>query len=50
MFPKPDEFAIKVKKSCRTLAILIFNKESIVDTLIDYIGKADELSLQPLLE
>ena len=39
-----------MKKNCRTLAILIFNKQQLVENLIKFIGKSDELSVQPLLD
>lgn len=46
----PDEFTNRVKRKCHTLAQLIFNKESLIETLKETIEKADPLALQPVLE
>ena len=45
-----DEFTNRVKRKCHTLAQLIFNKESLIETLKETIEKADPLALQPVFE
>lgn len=50
IFLNLDEFTVKVKKNCQTLAQLIYSKDQIVDLLVEYLAKSNELQLQPLLE
>jgi U3 small nucleolar RNA-associated protein 20 len=45
-----DEYTWQVKKGCQTLAQLIYNKNSLIETTTEFIKKADPLSLQPILE
>lgn len=44
------EFTSKVKRSCQTLALLIYHKDSVIQTLVEFIARGDELSLQPILD
>ena len=45
-----DEFTVKVKRNCQTLALLIYHKESLIKVLAEYIVLGDPLSIQPILE
>ncbi|CAF0958315.1 unnamed protein product, partial [Brachionus calyciflorus] len=44
------DFTVRVKNKCQTLAMLIYHKEALIETLKEYILKADNLSLQPILD
>ncbi|RNA19607.1 small subunit processome component 20 -like protein [Brachionus plicatilis] len=44
------EFTNKIKSKCQTLALLIYHKDHLIETLKEFIARANELSLQPILD